>query len=988
MAMSSVVILNAVKDPRISSLSLLSPVLKSVSSVQISVKPYVLCLSALLVLAATALYAQDPTEKYNPAADPAAEVVLGNARFTVLTPQMIRMEWAANGYFEDRASFVFLNRRLPVPPFTKKIERTAAGRILHLHTEALDLTYTAPQKIGGQFTPANLTVSLKVEGKPVTWTPGAIDPENLLGTTRTLDGARGANTREPIGQGLISRSGWAIVDDSTRPLFDSADFSFPQGEQSPLPWAIERPGITTQAQFDALTKAESPTTTSPGIPILRQDWTFFGYGHDYKQALGDYVRVAGRIPLPPRFAFGAWWSRYWSYSDQELDSLVHQFRANNIPLDVLVIDMDWHLPFGNDWSVRDPSGNVARWTGYTWNKLLFPDPKLFLDQMHRDGLKVTLNLHPASGVQPFEAAYPAMARAMGIDPASGKYVPFDIANKKFARNYLDILHHPIERQGIDFWWLDWQQSQHTSLPGVDPTWWLNYVHFTDQQGEGKRPLLFHRWGGLGNHRYQIGFSGDSISSWDSLAFQPWFTATAANVGYAYWSHDIGGHMPGKIDPELYTRWLQFGALSPILRTHTTKNADAERRVWAYPEPYSGIMRQAYTLRYALLPYLYTEGRRTYDTGVAFLRPLYYNWPEIPEAYTSKNEYQFGENFLVAPVAAPVDPETNLVRQSVWLPPGEWLESPTGRHLHGPITLDRAFSLAQIPLYARAGAITPMAPPMLYTDQHPLNPLIIEVDPLADGATSHYTLYEDAGNTPGYTSGQSTRTDLSATQSAGTLTVTIAPVRGSYPGMHPSRGYQLKLPADWPPTQVTVNNIPIPYQPDTSKSGWRFEGSTLTTIITTANASPGKTALTFLVHRDPALMARRAELNGFPGAIERLREAYDALQNNTPVDTPPDELTDAMQAGDRLSFHPEHAAEILTHWNEVLPKVASAVAQAESIDNQHREASVKILMQANHDWTPEAQAAMLSQIRRRDSIASAAIADIQSENSAEPSSKAK
>ena len=98
---------------------------------------------------------------------------------------------------------------------------------------------------------------------------------------------------------------------------------------------------------------------------------------------------------------------------------------------------------------------------------------------------------------------------MGIDPATKKYVPFDITNKKFATNYLDLLHHPLEKQGIDFWWLDWQQEDNTNTPGVNPTWWLNYVHFSDQAREGKRPLLFHRWGGLGNHRYQIGFSGDT-----------------------------------------------------------------------------------------------------------------------------------------------------------------------------------------------------------------------------------------------------------------------------------------------------------------------------------------------------------------------------------------------------------------------------------------------------------------------------------------------
>ena len=184
-----------------------------------------------------------------------------------------------------------------------------------------------------------------------------------------------------------------------------------------------------------------------------------------------------------------------------------------------------------------------------------------------------------------------MARAMGIDPATKKYVPFDITNKKFAENYFNILHHPLEEQGIDFFWLDWQQEQNTRVTGVNPTWWLNYTHFSDMERRGKRGMLFHRWGGLGNHRYQIGFSGDTIAVWDSLAFQPYFTATAANVGYGYWSHDIGGHMrvdlgakpaagipqdPGY--PELYTRWIQWGIFSPILRTHTTKDQQSERRI--------------------------------------------------------------------------------------------------------------------------------------------------------------------------------------------------------------------------------------------------------------------------------------------------------------------------------------------------------------------------------------------------------------------------
>jgi alpha-glucosidase len=517
----------------------------------------------------------------NPVADPNAVVTLGNARFTVLTPQLIRMEWAADGKFEDHASFVFLNRRMPAPKFEHRLEATGASQTLSIKTSSLRLTYTPASSPGvdSRFTPQNLSIELTVDGRPVVWHPGQIDPENLQGTTRTLDGALGSQTKEPIEQGLVSRSGWALVDDSTRPLFDSADFSFKAGEKSPWPWVMER------------TDGE------------RQDWYFFGYGHDYRKALGDYVRVAGRIPLPPRFAFGAWWSRYWAYSDQELDELVKGFHENDVPLDVFVIDMDWHMSEEQLKAAGevDQSGERLGWSGYTWNKLLFPDPDQFLAKLHAEGLKTTLNLHPASGVQPWEQAYPAMAKAMGIDPATKKYVPFDITDKNFATNYMNLLHHPLEKQGIDFWWLDWQQKQPTKMAGVTPTWWLNYVHFTDQQREGKRPLLFHRWGGLGNHRYQIGFSGDSISVWDSLAFQPWFTATAANVGYAYWSHDIGGHLPGAVDPELFTRWVQFGAFSPILRTHTTKNPEAERRIWVYPEPYSSVLRSTFQLRYALQP---------------------------------------------------------------------------------------------------------------------------------------------------------------------------------------------------------------------------------------------------------------------------------------------------------------------------------------------------------------------------------------------------
>ena len=840
----------------------------------------------------------------NPVADPKAIVTIGHARFTVLTPQMIRMEWSAEDKFEDHASFVFLNRRLPVPDFSHRLSED--NKTLTIKTSALTLTYTLEGD--GHFTADDLSIALTVDSEPVVWHPGDTDPENLQGTTRTLDGALGSKTKEPIEQGLVSRSGWALVDDSTRTLFDSSDFRFLDGEKSPWPWAMER-----------------PASEQPGKYV---DWYFFGYGRDYRKALGDYVRVAGRIPLPPRFAFGAWWSRYWAYSDQELDELVRGFRENDTPLDVLVIDMDWHI---NDEQLNamgetDQSGERLGWTGYTWNKLLFPDPDDFLKKIHEEGLKATLNMHPASGVQPWEQAYPAMAKAMGIDPATRKYVPFDITDKKYATNYMNLLHHPLEKQGIDFWWLDWQQEQHTNMPGVMPTWWLNYVHFTDQQREGKRPLLFHRWGGLGNHRYQIGFSGDTISVWDSLAFQPWFTATAANVGYAYWSHDIGGHVPGAVDPELYTRWVQFGAFSPVLRTHTTKNPDSERRIWAYPEPYSSILRSTFQLRYALQPYIYTEARRTYDTGVAFLRPLYYEWPNSAPAYDAKNEYLFGDQMLAAPVVAPADKVTRLTSEKIWLPAGEWIEWPTGKRLDGPAQVDRSFSIDQIPVYLKTGAIVPMQPPMLYTGEKPVDPLIVNVWPLAPGESSSYSMYEDSGVSVEYQRGVFARTPIKAEQTGDTLRVEIGSVEGSYPGMLKTRAYELRLPADWPPASVTVNGKPVKQNRTGEKGGWSFIGSTLTTVIPVPSGSVNEKVI-IEVRRAAGLTARRSELDGFAGSMTRLRAAYDALQQSWPISSPPDPLIDAMQTGDRLGYHPERAVEEIAHFHEVLPKAQAGVAAA-------------------------------------------------------------
>jgi alpha-glucosidase len=288
--------------------------------------------------------------------------------------------------------------------------------------------------------------------------------------------------------------------------------------------------------------------------------------------------------------------------------------------------------------------------------------------------------------------------------------------------------------------------------------------------------------------------------------------------------------------------------------------------------------------------------------------------------------------LVAPVVAAVEKVSGLATEKVWLPEGEWIEWPTGKHIAGPAAVDRSFSIEQTPVYVKAGAIVPMQPPMQYTGEKPVDPLMVNVWPLKPGAKSSYSVYEDSGKSVEYQQGVYACTPIAAAQDGDTLRVEIGPAQGSYPGMPKTRGYELRLPGDWPPAAVTVNGAAVAQAGPTGEGGWRFEGNTLTTIIPVSSGAVDQ-KVTIEVRRAGGLMARRGELDGFTGAMSRLRGAYDALNVMLRVTAPPDPLVDAMQSGDRLGYHPEKAVDEVAHFHAVLPQAQSAVA---GMDNQLRQ----------------------------------------------------
>lgn len=319
-----------------------------------------------------------------------------------------------------------------------------------------------------------------------------------------------------------------------------------------------------------------------------------------------------------------------------------------------------------------------------------------------------------------------------------------LQNQKFLKAYFEYLHHPNEEEGVDFWWLDWQQGGLSKIPGLDPLWMLNHYHYLDSGRRGKRRLTFSRYAGMGSHRYPVGFSGDTIISWESLAFQPYFTANASNVGYGWWSHDIGGHMKGYRDEELSTRWIQFGVFSPIMRLHSSNSAFTGKEPWNYNAVSENIMKRYLKLRHEMIPYLYTMNYHASHDGQPLIRPMYYLEPEQPEAYEVPNEYYFGTELVVCPITEPTDKAAGTACVKAWIPEGKWYDIFSGLKYDGGRMLELYRSLEDIPVLAKEGAIIPLTDLAEYTNSVE-NPKELAVK-IVPGKKNAFILMEDTGDT--------------------------------------------------------------------------------------------------------------------------------------------------------------------------------------------------------------------------------------------------
>jgi hypothetical protein len=602
--------------------------------------------------------------------------------------------------------------------------------------------------------------------------------DSLGGWYRGLDyyaGQAGPVDQLTLHPGMLNRGGWYLLDDTGTAVRTGAD------------WVAARPARTGEYQ----------------------DGYLFGYGHDYQLGLADLRTLTGPSVLPPKWAFGTWFSKYQAYSTDDYQTkLLPAFRENNVPLDSLVIDTDWKAP--------------NSWAGWNWNTTLFPKPADFLADLKQKGINATLNVHAAiSGDDPRFAAAQATAKGK-LTPATSSFAPnpyrFDWTDPDQAAAFTQ-LHKPFEDQGVRQWWLDYCcDDSIVSTPGVTADSWVNELYRRDGDARGLRGFSLSRIGSSfpayttvgasgpwAEHRSTVHFTGDTRPDWATLAFAAAMTPAEASIGQSYVSHDIGSFAGTHLPDDLYLRWVQLGAFQPILRLHSDHG---DRLPWEYSDTVSGAAADYLRLRESLVPYLYTAARQNYDTGMPMTRALYLNWPEQDEAYRHGTEYMLGDSMLVAPVTTPGLSTTT----SVWFPPGTWTDFFTGATFRGPATRTVGATPDRMPVYVRAGGIVAQAPAAANVAGQAKDRLTLTVFPHASGSTS---VYDDAGDGLAYRTGQSAR--IPVRYDEGRLSaLTVGPVAGNYAGAPATRRYTVAFADVSRPHFVTASGRPAPWSYDAAK----------------------------------------------------------------------------------------------------------------------------------------------------------------------------
>ena len=542
---------------------------------------------------------------------------------------------------------------------------------------------------------------------------------------------------------------------------------------------------------------------------------YFMYGGNADGVVARMRELTGQAPMIPLWGFGYLQSKERYKTQFETVEVIEKYRALKVPIDGVI--QDWQY-----W------GNDSNWNAMSFDSKTFPRPQEMVDKIHSMNAHLMIVAWPGFG--PKTPQYKELlSKKMMIDfdtwpPKSGTK-PYDVYNPTARSIYWHYLNKGVFSLNTDAWWLDSSEPDHINVKPADfeqPTYLGSYNSvinaFPLQHIKGvyenqrkttsdKRVFILTRSAFAGQQRFGANsWSGDIVSSWETLQKQVPAALNFSMTGLPYWNADIGGFflwnyknpLQNKNYQELYVRWIQFGTFTPMMRSHGT---DAPREIYQFGERGNwkfDAIEKYINLRYQLLPYIYSTAWGVTSRSESFMRALVMDFAADKNTHNTTDEYMFGRNLLVAPVLNSMYVNTVegkatedfsvIKNRAVYLPVGtEWYDFWTGEKLKGGQEVQKAAPVDLIPLYVKAGSIMPFGQKVQYSDEKKWDNLEIRVYQGADG---EFTLYEDEKNNYNYEKGVYSTITFKWNDKEQTLT--ISDRKGTFPGMLKSRTFNIVL----------------------------------------------------------------------------------------------------------------------------------------------------------------------------------------------------
>lgn len=548
-------------------------------------------------------------------------------------------------------------------------------------------------------------------------------------------------------------------------------------------------------------------------------------GNNYADILSKYHRLTGTQPLPPRWALGNFMSRFGYRSEKQVTEIMNRMLQDSIPFDAVIFDLFW---FGD--SIKNTLGNLD-WV----NRNAWPDPEKMIREWKKKNIQTILITEPfvLQSSKNYEEAKPYLAK-----DSTGR--PFQLTDFYFGLGGLiDIFRQPAAEwfyskykkqveMGVEGWWGDLGEPEKhpagiihdLSSKGLYSTFRANDVHniyghqwsralFERYQRDfpGKRLFHLNRSGFAGTPRYSsFPWSGDVSRSWDGMKAQIPLMLGMSLSGVPYIHSDAGGFAGGEMDPELYVRWLQFAAFTPIFRPHGTALGDIEPAVKdipsepaLWPEPAKSLARKAVNTRYDWLPYNYTLSYEQTKYGKPLIRPMFFLQPADSNLYKAEGQYLWGDQVMVVPITEP-----GIKTKTYYIPQGNWTRIHDGRTVAGPAWFtDSSLSMESIPVWAKEGSFIPTVADMRNTSEYAGKDLVITYYPSTGPST--YTLFEDDGSDAlSLKKNQFELTTFTGSAMGKKMDITIRSNGGKYPGMKPTRRFILRIPGITKPRSMSID----------------------------------------------------------------------------------------------------------------------------------------------------------------------------------------